>query len=61
MKEIVQEAQLNNVCNEAYDKLLTQEFNPDQEDFEGDVIRRNDVSTKTDQALALVSVDIGMY
>jgi hypothetical protein len=24
------------VCNEVYDKLLTQEFNPDQEDYDRD-------------------------
>ena len=61
MKEIIQEAELNDVCNEAYDEILTQEFNPDQEDFEGDVVHGEDVSTKIDQALALISVDIGMH
>ena len=61
MKEIIQEAELNDVCNKAYDELLTQEFNPDQEDFKVDVVRGEDVSTTTDQALALVSTDIGMY
>ena len=58
MKEIIQEAELNDVCNEAYNELLTQEFNPDQEDFEVDVVRGEDVSI--DQALALVPIDIGM-
>ena len=58
MKDIIQEAELNDVCNEAYDELLTQEFNPNQEDFEVDVVRGEDVST--DQALALVSSDLGM-
>ena len=61
MKEIIQEAELNDVCNEAYDELLTQEFNPDQEDFEVDIVRGEDVSTTTDQALALVPTDIGMH
>ena len=61
MKEIIQEAELNGVCNEAYDELLTHEFNPDQEDFEVDVVRSEDVSTTTNQTLALVSTDIGMH
>jgi hypothetical protein len=38
MKEIIQETRLNEVCNEAYDELLTQEFNSEQEDLEGDVV-----------------------
>lgn len=61
IKEIIQEAELNDVCNEAYDELLTQEFNPDQEDFEVDIVRGEGDSTTTDQALALVPTDIGMH
>lgn len=61
MKEIIQEIELNEVCNEAYDELVTQEFNPDQEDFKGDVVQDNDDSKTTDQELALVSVDKGMF
>ena len=61
MKEIIQEAELNDVCNGAYDEILIQELNPDQEDFEVDDVRGKDVSTTTDQALALVSTDIGMH
>jgi hypothetical protein len=36
INEAIQESQLNQMCNDAYDELLIQEFNPDQEDFEGD-------------------------
>jgi hypothetical protein len=43
MKEIIQETE-----------LLTQEFNPKQDDFEEDVCQEN-------QELALVSVDKGMF
>jgi hypothetical protein len=34
--DMLQEKNINDVCNEAFDELLTQEFNPDQEDFEPD-------------------------
>jgi hypothetical protein len=54
MKEIIQETELNDACNETYDELLTQEFNPKQDDFEEDVCQEN-------QELALVSVDKGMF
>jgi hypothetical protein len=36
LMDLIQEENINKVCNEAFDKLLTQEFNPDQEDFEDD-------------------------
>jgi hypothetical protein len=29
IKAILQESELNDACNEAYDELLTQEFTPD--------------------------------
>jgi hypothetical protein len=32
--DMLQEENINDVCNEAFDELLMQEFNPDQEDFE---------------------------
>ena len=35
--ELLQEEKIDEVCNEAFDELLTQEFNPDQDDFEDDV------------------------
>jgi hypothetical protein len=31
---LIQEESINDVCNKAFDKLLIQEFNSDQEDFE---------------------------
>jgi hypothetical protein len=34
--DMLQEENINDVCNEAFDELLTQEFNPNQEDFEHD-------------------------
>jgi hypothetical protein len=34
--DMLQEENINDVCNEAFDELLTHEFNPDQEDFELD-------------------------
>ena len=34
--DMLQEENINDVCNEAFDGLLTQEFNFDQEDFEPD-------------------------
>jgi hypothetical protein len=46
---------------EAYDELLTQKFNPDQEDLKGDVVQGDDDSTTTNQELALVSVNKGMF
>ena len=34
--DMLQEENINDVCNKAFDELLMQEFNPDQEDFEPD-------------------------
>ena len=53
MKEIIQETELNDACNEAYDELLTQEFNPEHDNFKEDVCQEN-------HELAMVSVDKGM-
>ena len=54
LKEKIQETELNKACNTAYDKFLTQEFNPEQEDFEVDI-------GQEDQELALVAVDKGKF
>jgi hypothetical protein len=55
VRQVLQESQLNDVCNEAYDKLLTQEFNPDHEDYDGEDDGQADgVSILPVEELALV-------
>jgi hypothetical protein len=34
--EVLQEENIDTLCNEAFDELLTQEFNPNGEDFSDD-------------------------
>lgn len=41
--ELLLEEKIDKVCNEAFDKLLAQEFNPDQDDFEDDMGLESDV------------------
>lgn len=36
LNEALQDEHINTLCNEAFDELLTQEFNPDGEDFSDD-------------------------
>ena len=59
MKKIIQETELNDVYNKAYNKFQTHEFNPEHEDFKKDLVQQDD-STTTNQELALVLVDKGM-
>ena len=33
---MLQKENIDNLCNEAFDELLTQEFNPNDDDFEDD-------------------------
>lgn len=42
VRQVFQESQLNDVCNKAYDELLTHEFNPDQEDYDEEDNEKDD-------------------
>jgi hypothetical protein len=59
--KVLQETELNEVCNEAYDELLTQEFTPDQEDYEAEDYAHSDGDSLIPiEELALVPSDKGM-
>jgi hypothetical protein len=51
VRQVLQESQLNDVCNEVYIELLTQEFNPDQEEDDG---QANGISILLVEELELV-------
>jgi hypothetical protein len=59
--KVLQESELNEVCNEAYDELLTQEFTPDQEDYDAEDYAHGDGESLVPiEELALVPSDKGM-
>lgn len=49
--ELQNEETIDEVCNEAFDELLTQEFNPDQDDFEDDVVSEPDTNKDAGKCL----------
>jgi hypothetical protein len=61
IKAVLQESKLKDACNEAYDELLTQEFIPDQDDFEEDDVGHGDGDSLIPiEELALVPSDTSM-
>ena len=54
--ELLNEETIDEVCNEAFDELLTQEFNPDQDDFEDDVVSEPDTNKDAGRCLLAYSM-----
>jgi hypothetical protein len=50
---------MDNLCNEAFDELLTQEFNPDGDDFEDDSRSEADHSEEASRSEANLSEEAG--
>jgi hypothetical protein len=57
--KLVQEENMDNLCNEAFDELLTQEFNPDGDDFEDDSRSEADHSEEASRSEANLSEEAG--
>jgi hypothetical protein len=55
LKQLEDEEKINELCNEAFDELLTQEFNPDQEDFEDDAHQDDESKDVDDQGALILS------
>ena len=55
LKELKNEEEINKLCNEAFDELLTQEFNPNQEDFEDDAHQDDESKDADDQGVLILS------